>query len=61
MVGIHLSQHIDSVAIETQIRVFDNTEGIQLMSQRLFSKNELCRIGTIKAVDAVGTTNAVLE
>ena len=58
---VHLSEHVDRVGVERQIGCINDTEGIQLMSQRTLTKHELCRIRPIEAVYAVRPAYTVLH
>lgn len=60
MVVVHFGEHVDSIRVEREIRVVNYSERVQLMSKYTFTVNELCRVGSIQAIDTVCPTNAVL-
>lgn len=61
MVMVHLRQHVDRVGIECQVRRVDDAEGVELVPKSALAENELSSVGSVEAIDAVGTTDAVLE
>lgn len=61
MVVVHLRQHIDRVGIEGQVRRVDDAEGVELVPKSTLAKNELGGVRSVKTIDAVGATDAVLE
>jgi hypothetical protein len=60
VVVIHLSQHIHGVRIERQVRMFHNSEGIQLVPQRALPEDKLRRVGTVQAIHAVRPADPIL-
>jgi hypothetical protein len=58
---IHLGQHVDCVGIEVQIRIVHHAEGEKLVAKSSLAKDKLRSIGAIKTVNAISSTDTILE
>ena len=61
VVMVHFSEHIDSIRVERKIWCVDDTQGIQLVTERAFAKHELRCIRAIETIDAIRSADAVLH
>ena len=61
VIMVHFSQHIYDIRVEHQVRAISDTERIELMSQRAFSKHKLSCVCPIKTIDAVCSADPVLQ
>jgi hypothetical protein len=61
VIVVHLRQHVDCVRIEREIWVVHYPKSVKLMTKRTLAKYELRRIGAVKAIHTICSTNTVLE
>src|SRR5277367_2138241 len=61
MVMPHVCEKIHSIGVVLNIRIIDDAQCIQLVTKCLLADHELCRIGPVEAVDAIGPHNSLLN
>lgn len=61
VVVVHLRQHVHRVRVKYEVGRVDDPEGVELVSEHAFPKDELRCVSPVQAVDTVGSADAILE
>lgn len=61
VIMVHLSEHVHSIGIKSEIGTIHHPEGVQLMPQSAFPKYELRCICSVQTVNTICAADAILQ